>query len=60
MLGPTMSILGIDMGGEAEIGSFSQGTATILALVVLLSVGSGIFSRRMLFPWLMDLFSKSD
>ena len=55
-----MSVLGIDMGGEAEFGSFSEGTATVLALFVMLSVGSGIFSRRMLFPWLMDLFSKSE
>ena len=55
-----MSVLGIDMGGEAEFGAFSQGTATVLALTVLLSVGAGIFSRRILFPWLMDLFSKTE
>ena len=55
-----MSVLGIDMGGEAEFGAFSQGTATILALVVLFSVGAGMFSRRMLFPWLMDLLSKTE
>ena len=55
-----MSVLGIDMGGEAEIGSFSQGTATVLALVLLLSVGIGIFSRRMFFPWMMDLLSKTE
>ena len=60
MLGLSMGVLGIDMGGEAEFGAFSQGTATILALTVLLSVGVGIFSRRMLFPWLMDLFSKTE
>ena len=48
------------MGGEAEFGAFSQGTATVLALTVLLSVGAGIFSRRILFPWLMDLFSKTE
>ena len=60
MLGLSMSVLGIDMGGEAEFGAFSQGTATVLALTVLLSVGAGIFSRRILFPWLMDLFSKTE
>ena len=60
MLGPSMSVLGIDMGGEAEYGAFSQGTVTVLALVVLFSVGAGVFSRRMLFPWLMDLFSKTE
>ena len=55
-----MSVLGIDMGGEAEFGAFSQGTATVLALTVLLSVGAGIFSQRIFFPWLMDLFSKTE
>ena len=60
VLGRSMGVLGIDMGGEAEFGSFSQGTAPVLALVVLFSVGAGVFSRRMLFPWLMDLFSKTE
>ncbi len=44
------------MGGEAEFGAFSQGTATVLALTVLLSVGAGIFSQRIFFPWLMENF----
>ena len=48
------------MGGEAEFGSFSEGTATVLAIFVLLSVGSGIISRSVIFPWMMNLFSKSE
>ena len=52
-----MSVLGIDMGGEAEFGSFSEGTATVLAIFVLLSVGSGIISRSVIFPWMMNLLS---
>ena len=48
------------MAGEATIGEFSTGTLGVVIACATLSMAAGIFSRRMVFPRLMDVFSKID
>ncbi len=40
------------------IGGFSTGTLTVVIACAVLSVAAGVMSRRMIFPRLMDIFSK--
>ncbi|RTZ94500.1 MAG: hypothetical protein DSY41_03445 [Candidatus Poseidoniales archaeon] len=46
------------MGGGDMIGGFSTGTLTVVIACAVLSVAAGVMSRRMIFPRLMDIFSK--
>ena len=46
------------MDGDATIGAFSTGTLAVVIVCAALSMGAGILSRRMIFPRLMDVFSK--
>jgi len=46
------------MAGDAAIGVFSTGTLVVVIACAALSLGAGILSRRMIFPRLMDVFSK--
>ena len=46
------------MAGEPTIGDFSTGTLVVVLTCATLSMGAGILSRRMIFPRLMDVFSK--
>ena len=53
-----MDVLDNFMDGEAAIGGFSTGTLVVVLACAALSMGAGILSRRMIFPRLMDVFSK--
>jgi len=48
------------MSGNEAISGFSGGTLTVLIGLIALSVISGVLSRRILFPRLMDIFSKTE
>jgi small-conductance mechanosensitive channel len=53
-----MNVLDNFMDGEAAIGGFSTGTLVVVIACAALSMAAGILSRRMIFPRLMDVFSK--
>jgi len=57
-LGRTMDVLDNFMDGDAAIGGFSTGTLVVVIACAALSMAAGILSRRMIFPRLMDVFSK--
>ena len=48
------------MAGEATIGDFSTGTLSVVIACAALSMAAGILCRRIVFPRLMDVFSKID
>ena len=48
------------MAGEDVGYGFSTNGVMFLAFLIGLSVASGLISRKVLFPRIMDLFSKSD
>ena len=53
-----MDVLDNFMDGDAAIGGFSTGTLVVVIACAALSMAAGILSRRMIFPRLMDVFSK--
>jgi hypothetical protein len=53
-----MNVLDNFMDGEAAVGGFSTGTLIVVIACAALSLAAGILSRRMIFPRLMDVFSK--
>jgi MscS family membrane protein len=48
------------MEGDAIFQGFSQGTMAIFVVIIGLSIGVGVLSRRYVFPRLMDMFSKTE
>ena len=48
------------MAGEATVGDFSTGTLSVVIACAALSMAAGILCRRIVFPRLMDVFSKID
>lgn len=48
------------MDGSEVLLGFSSGTLMVVIALVGLSIGIGIASRRFIFPWLLDLLSKSE
>ena len=48
------------MAGESILAGFSGGTLVVMLGVLTLSAAAGFSSRRILFPRLMNLISKTD
>ena len=48
------------MSGEAVLAGFSGGTMIVMAVVIAISAIAGFASRRILFPRLMNLISKTE
>ena len=48
------------MDGEPSIMDFSGGTLSVLIAVILFSGAAAVLSRRLIFPLLMDVLSKTD
>ncbi len=55
-----MELLTEFMAGDTVFEGFSQGSMIIFLLLIGLSIGIGVISRRYLFPTLMNLFSKTE
>ncbi len=48
------------MSGDGDFLGFSTGTLTIILAFLLLSVFSGLLSRKLLFPRILDILSKTE
>ena len=48
------------MSGDGDLLGFSTGTLTIILAFFLISVFSGLLSRKLLFPKILDILSKTE